>query len=207
LETRENVISRSSRQESRAERLLMILAISGSLRRDSLNSAALRAAARVAARSGLEIAIDASPATLPHFSPDLEAEPPGAVLRFRRACESADAILLAVPEYAYGIPGTFKNALDWTVGSGSLYQKPIAILSIAPRGRGTRVTGALDAVFIALDADVAHHAVPVTPADRSANGDITDPRILEALHAVVTQLWAHTRSRSAETQTPLRSSS
>ena len=183
----------------------MILAISGSLRRDSLNSSALRAAVRAAARSGLEIVIDAAPATLPPFSPDLEPAPPGAVLRFREACERADAILLAVPEYAFGIPGAFKNALDWTVGSGSLSRKPIALLSVAPPGRGAHVVQALDAVLTALDADVVHHAVPVAVADRGADGEIRDPRIVEALHAVVTELCAHARSRSARAQALLRS--
>jgi len=183
----------------------MILAISGSLRRDSLNSAALRAAARAAARSALEVVIDTSPAILPPFSPDLESEPPEPVLRFRRACECAEAILLAVPEYAFGIPGAFKNALDWTLGSGSLYRKPIALLSVAPPGRGAHVTQALDAVFTGLDGDVAHYVVPVVAADRGADGEVRDPRIVEALQAVVTELWAHARSRSAETQTPLRS--
>src|SRR5512146_831386 len=114
----------------------MILAISGSLRRNSLNSAALRAVARSAAGSGIALAIDDSTRALPHFSPDLEADPPDAVQRFREACEGADAVLLAVPEYAFGIPGAFKNALDWTVGSGSIYRKPVALLSVAPRGRG-----------------------------------------------------------------------
>lgn len=183
----------------------MILAISGSLRRDSLNSAALRAAARVAARSNLEVVIDASPAALPPFSSDLEKEPPEAVLRFRRACENADALLLAVPEYAFGIPGTFKNALDWTVGSGSLYRKPVALLSVAPPGRGACVSVALAAVFTALDGDITHHVVPVTSADRGADGEINEPRIEEALWAVVAELWAHARGQSAETQASVSS--
>jgi NAD(P)H-dependent FMN reductase len=148
--------------------------------------------------------IDASPAILPPFSPDLESEPPEPVLRFRHACERAEAILLAVPEYAFGIPGAFKNALDWTVGSGSLYRKPVALLSVAPPGRGAHVTQALDAVFTALDSDVAHYAVPVT-RDHGVHGEIGDPHIVETLQAVVTELWAHARSRSAETQAPLRS--
>src|SRR5262245_8578854 len=103
----------------------MILAISGSLRRDSVNSAALRAAASAAAADGITVEIDDSLRRLPHFDPDLEPAPPEPVLRFRAACEAASGVLLAVPEYAFGIPGAFKNALDWTVGSGSLYRKPV----------------------------------------------------------------------------------
>ena len=76
-----------------------ILAISGSLRRDSINSAVLRAAA-AAARDGIAARIDDSPRALPHFDPDLEPFPPGAVLRFRRVCADATGCWLAVQEYA-----------------------------------------------------------------------------------------------------------
>src|SRR6266540_2844484 len=165
----------------------MILAISGSLRRSSVNSAALRAAATAAAQDGSLVSIEDSVRLLPPFDPDLEAAPPDAVLRFRSASRNASAVLLAVPEYAFGIPGAFKNALDWTVGSGSLYRKPIALLSVAPPGRGAHVTQALDAVFTALDGDVAHYVVPVVAADRGADGEVRDPRIVEALQAVVTE--------------------
>jgi chromate reductase len=133
---------------------------------------------------------------LPHFDPDLEREPPEPVQRFREACESAGGVLLSVPEYAFGIPGSFKNALDWTVGSGSLYRKPIALLSVAPRGRGTHVRQALDLVFRALDADVAHHSVPLARADRDADGEIRLPHRIESLHAVVAELDA--RSAAAQ---------
>ena len=65
------------------------------------------------------------------------------MLRFREACEAAAGVLLAVPEYAFGIPGAFKNALDWTVGSASLYLKPITVLKVSPPGRGASVRSAL----------------------------------------------------------------
>jgi len=98
----------------------VILALSGSLKLHSLNSAALRAAASTVARDGIVVEVDDSVRRLPHFDPDLEAAPPETVVRFRGRCEAAAGVLLAVPEYAFGIPGAFKNALDWTVGSGSL---------------------------------------------------------------------------------------
>ena len=106
--------------------------------------------------------IDDSVRRLPHFDPDLEAAAPEEVLRFRAACEVAEGLLIAVPEYAFGIPGAFKNALDWTVGSGSLYRKPVAVLDVAPPGRGEQARQALDRVLEALDADFAHYAVPVS---------------------------------------------
>jgi NAD(P)H-dependent FMN reductase len=169
----------------------MILAISGSLKRSSINSAALRAAVSVAARSGIAVTIDDSVRQLPHFDPDLEAAPPGAALRFRTACEAASGVLLAVPEYAFGIPGAFKNALDWTVGSGSLYRKPVALLNVAPTGRGAHAREALERVLTALDADFAHYSVPVTPSDRDPDGEIDNTKILDQLQTVVASLAHH----------------
>ena len=125
---------------------------------------------------------------LPHFDPDLEDAPPEAVVRFRAACERAAGVVLAVPEYAFGIPGAFKNALDWTVGSGSLYRKPVAVLSVAPPGRGAHVHEALRLVLKALDADVAHHRVPVSGSDLDVDGEVRDPRILGELAGVVREL-------------------
>jgi chromate reductase, NAD(P)H dehydrogenase (quinone) len=165
-----------------------ILAISGSLRRNSINSAALRAAATAAAPDGLTVVIDDSPRALPPFDPDLEPSPPDVVRRFRRACVNTTAVLVAVPEYTFGIPGTFKNALDWTVGSGSLYRKPMALLHVAPPGRGAHVREALDHVLRAHNAEVTHHHVPIAPRDRDADGEISDTHIIEALRTVVAEL-------------------
>ena len=182
----------------------MILAISGSLRRQSLNSAALRAAAEVAARSGIPIAIDESVRALPHFDPDLEARPPEAALRFREACECADAVLLAVPEYAFGIPGAFKNALDWTVGSGALYRKPVALLSVAPPGRGRDARKALERVMTALDCELSYHSVPIAAASLDEHGGIADVKVTRRLLRVVETLAARARARSDGGEPPLR---
>jgi chromate reductase len=166
----------------------VILAVSGSLRRSSVNSAALRAAAVGAARSGISVTIADVVRELPHFDPDLEQTPPDVVLRFRAACETADGVLLSVPEYAFGIPGVFKNALDWTVGAGSLYRKPITVLDVAPPGRGGSVRQALDLVLKALDADVVHRSLPIAGGDRDASGEITSPEIAQELRAIVSEL-------------------
>ena len=166
----------------------MILALSGSLSRSSINGAVLRAAASAAARDAILVTVDDSVRELPHFEPALEEAPPDAVVRFRAACESAAGLLLAVPEYAFGIPGAFKNALDWTVGSGSLDRKPVAVLSVAPPGRGTHVREALGLVLRALGAEAAYHRVPVSRSDLRADGEVGDPGILEELAGVVHDL-------------------
>lgn len=108
-----------------------LLTVSGSLRAGSSNSTLLAAAARLVPG---DVAVNAFTelATLPAFSPDLEDSPsrvPEPVARWRQALADADAVLFSSPEYAHGIPGTFKNALDWVVGSGELVAKPVGVLS------------------------------------------------------------------------------
>jgi chromate reductase len=174
----------------------VILAISGSLKRSSVNSAALRAAARAAARGGIAVTISDAVRELPHFDPELEAAPPEQVLRFRAACAAASGVLLAVPEYAFGIPGAFKNALDWIVGSGSLYRKPATLLDLAAPGRGGHARQALDHVLTALEVDAVHYPVPIGSNDRDATGEISNVAIREQLLAAVEELSS--RSAGAE---------
>jgi len=109
-----------------------LVAISGSLKQSSANSALVRAFA--AATPGL-VEVWAGLGDLPHFTPDDDGGAPVASLR--AAVTRADALLIATPEYAGGMPGSLKNALDWLVGTGELYDKPVAVVSAAPsRERG-----------------------------------------------------------------------
>ena len=165
-----------------------IVALSGSLRRCSVNTAALRAAASAAARSGVRVVLDDSLRELPLFDPDLEPDPPSPVREFRERLEQADAVLLAVPEYMFGIPGAFKNALDWTTGSLALYRKPVAVLSVAPSGRGDHVLRSLELVLTALDADAAFRRVPVESADRDGDCEIATPGVIRSLQDVALEL-------------------
>lgn len=165
-----------------------ILAISGSLRRASINGAVLRAGALAAAGDGIRVEVADFVRDLPPFDPDLETQPPAAALRVRSACDEAAGVLLAVPEYTFGIPGSFKNALDWTVGSGSLYRKPVTVLKISPPGRGDHVRDTLDLALRAHGAEVAHRSVPVSHRDLDSGGEIADPRILAELRSVVVEL-------------------
>ncbi|HWU75673.1 MAG TPA: NADPH-dependent FMN reductase [Rhodanobacter sp.] len=111
-----------------------VLCLSGSLRRVSSNSAALEAACRLAP-STLELLLYRGLGGLPWFNPDDEVDPlPPAVLALREAVVSADALLIACPEYAHGVPGAFKNLLDWLVGSPDFPGKPVLLLNTAARG-------------------------------------------------------------------------
>ena len=72
-------------------------------------------------------------AQLPHFNPDWEAEAPDVVRRWQALLRGCDAVVIACPEYAHGIPGAFKNALDWVVGTVGLEGKPVALSNTAAR--------------------------------------------------------------------------
>ena len=176
----------------------MILAISGSLRRASVNSAALRAPPAAGAPDGVAVTMTVVVGELSHIDPDLEGTPPDPVLRFRAACEAATGVLLAVPEYAFGIPGAFKNALDWTVGSTCLNRKPVTVLNVAPLGRGEAVRSALRLVMKALDADVVFRSVPVRAGDRDPSGEVVTPEIVERLQTIVVELALRSRSARPE---------
>ena len=111
--------------------MAQLLTVSGSLRTGSSNSTLLEAAARVAP-DGVVVTPYTGLAALPAFSPDIEESgsmTPAAVAHWRAALAGADAVLFSSPEYAHGIPGVFKNALDWVVGSGELVEKRVGLLS------------------------------------------------------------------------------
>jgi len=109
-----------------------LLAISGSLREASSNTSLLEAAARLAP-AGIAIERYHDLGALPHFNPDMELKPPAIVLALRARVDASDGLLISCPEYARGIPGSFKNLLDWLVGSPNFQGKPVALFNTSPR--------------------------------------------------------------------------
>lgn len=110
---------------------MRFLAISGSLRRVSSNTALLRAAA-ILAPEGVEVALYEGLGNLPHFNPDLEENEPAPVTVFRKLVQEADGLILSSPEYAHGVPGVLKNALDWLVGGSEFVGKPVVLFNATP---------------------------------------------------------------------------
>jgi NAD(P)H-dependent FMN reductase len=111
---------------------MRLLAISGSLRAASINSQFCRAVIHLAP-PWLQVSMFEGLGTLPLFNPDLEPDPPAAVRDWRTAVDGSDALLIACPEYAHGIPGPMKNALDWLVGFEGFAGKRVAIINLSPR--------------------------------------------------------------------------
>jgi chromate reductase, NAD(P)H dehydrogenase (quinone) len=161
-----------------------VVAVSGSLKESSENSALVRA---MAGSDPEHLEIWQGLGTLPHFTPDDDGGAP--VASWRDAVTRADVLLIATPEYAGGMPGALKNALDWLVGTGELYDKDIAIVSAAPspeRGanarrwveetvgyQGSRVVASFTvtthddpAAVLARVVDSPNHATPPGPRDR-----------------------------------------
>ncbi len=109
-----------------------VLRLSGSLRSASLNTAMLRMAADCAP-PGLRMSTHRGLADLPLFNPDLEPNEPPSVARLRGDIAMADAVIIASPEYAHGVSGVMKNALDWMVASGVFVDKPVVLWNASPR--------------------------------------------------------------------------
>ena len=119
---------------------LRVLGVAGSLRRASLNRALLRAAVERAPEAGLEVT-PFDIAAIPLYNGDVEEKGiPDPVAAFKQAIAEADGLLIATPEYNYGVPGVLKNAVDWASrppGESPLVGKPAAIMGATPGASGT----------------------------------------------------------------------
>ncbi len=179
---------------------MIILAVSGSLKSTSTNTQLIRAAANLATPS-VQFRFYEGLADLPQFSPDRDTDDAPATVRLlREALDSADAVFICTPEYAFGMPGSLKNALDWTVSSGELMDKPVAALSASPNaGGGARAHASLLLTLTALSALVPEDARLIIPQIRTkldANGHIQDASLKQALGIVIDALASAVAARS-----------
>lgn len=167
---------------------MKILALSGSLRGASVNSALLRAASRVAPPS-YTIALFMRLGALPLFNPDLEGAPPAPVLELRAAVDRADALMIASPEYAHGISGTMKNALDWLVSHEGFVAKPVALINTSPRAH--HAYQALVETLTTMSANIIREAcfvVPLLGSGLGEEGMADDPAIAAAIRRALQDL-------------------
>jgi chromate reductase len=154
--------------------VIRLLAVCGSLRAASTNKALLEAAASLAHE--------------PPFNPDSDVDPPApAVALWRGEIAISDGLLISSPEYARGVPGALKNALDWLVSSEVFPGKPVALFNASERG--VAMQASLRLILETMSAKMVESAMLTVPllgtqTDAAAivNGDYSD-KIREALKA------------------------
>jgi NAD(P)H-dependent FMN reductase len=173
-----------------------ILLVSGSLRHESTNSAALVTAQAVAPPRVVTV-LYRGLATLPHFNPDDDVIPlHPAVADLRAQIRSADAMLFSTPEYAGALPGSLKNLLDWSIGDderGSIYEKPVAWINTSSRG-ALDAHASLRKVLGYAHATVVEDAcveIPVTSALVGDDHVIADPSVRAAIATSLRALVVH----------------
>jgi chromate reductase len=164
---------------------IKILAIPGSLRERSSSNVVMYAAAHLLPEN-VKIEFYEGVSTLPHFNDSDEV--PESITNLRSRLAEADGILICTPEYAFGVPGSLKNALDWTVGSGELTNKPVAVVTAA--SGGDKAHAALLLILSALSSNVNSEATLLIPFIRTKvkNGEIVDPEVLKQLKHVIFSL-------------------
>ncbi|MDC0598479.1 NAD(P)H-dependent oxidoreductase [Gammaproteobacteria bacterium] len=111
---------------------ISILAVSGSLRKESTNTRLLQEVEKLAG-PGISFRLFDGVENLPHFNPDKETSLDEHTANWIQQVHEADALIVASPEYAHGIPGAFKNALDWLVGTDAFIGKPFCLYRACPR--------------------------------------------------------------------------
>jgi len=166
--------------------MIRLLALSGSLRARSSNAALLGAAAMLAP-AGVAIELFEGIGDLPHFNPDLESEAlPPVVAAFRARIGAAEGLLISCPEYARGIPGSFKNALDWLVGSAEFPGKPVALFNASPRASDAQA--ALRLVLTTMSARLVEEAgltLPLLAKGLEAQAIAADAALAEAIRVAL----------------------
>ena len=184
---------------------MRVLGISGSLRRDSHNTALLRHAGELFEAGGAEFAIYDGLKEIPPYDEDDDVNGgPEAVARIRAAVAGADAVFFTTPEYNSSIPGTLKNAIDWIsrpIATNPLRNKPVAVI-----GASTGMFGAVWAqaelrkVLATVGARVIPGEVAVGHAHTRFHDDgrLNDPNLDEQVHEVVRSLTGAARERYEE---------
>ena len=170
---------------------IKIIGISGSLKASSSNSALTRSLGNLMPENA-EYIIYNGLGSLPHFSPDIDGDKsPIAVTEFRRLLKSAHGVVICTPEYAFGVPGVLKNALDWTVSTGDFYEMPTAVISASPLTTGgDKAHFSLMQTMTAMQATVSEKSkLMIGSINKKLQGDkITDIETKEQLESVVNEL-------------------
>ncbi len=177
---------------------IRILGIAGSLRRESYNRAALRAATRFVPEGAILETFELD--GIPVFNQDEEQNPPSKVSELKRRIRAADAVLFATPEYNYSLPGVLKNAIDWAsrpYGDSAWNGKPAAIMGASPGATGTaRAQYHLRQIFVYLNMlpiNVPEVMIGNAGARFDKEGNLTDEKTKDLIHQLLQNLVEWTR--------------
>jgi chromate reductase, NAD(P)H dehydrogenase (quinone) len=165
--------------------VIRILAISGSLRQVSSNTALLNAAIALAPEN-IDIKLYGGLGNLPPFNPDLEPTELPSVTDLKRQIQWSDGLLISSPEYAHGVPGVLKNALDWLVSGEEFVYKPVALLNASPQS--THAHASLTETITVMSGRLvpeASIAVPLPGKKLDAEGIASHPEISAALRTAI----------------------
>ncbi|XGV99498.1 MAG: NADPH-dependent FMN reductase [Leptolyngbya sp. BL-A-14] len=179
-------------------RPIQLLAISGSLRERSSNTALLQAAIALAPKH-VEIRLYKGLGDLPHFNPDLEPYEPAAVTDLRQQLHICDGLIISSPEYAHSIPGVLKNALDWLVSGEEFVGKPVALLNASPRATYAQAT--LREVVTVMSGHLVAEAsidIPLLGRNLDAAGIVADPDFSTAINGAIVAFVAAIEKRVVE---------
>ena len=176
-----------------AEGTLHLLGISGSLRRESFNTGLLRAAQEVAP-AGVEVTI-ADISHVPLYNEELNTDnQPPAVLAFKDAIRHADALLFAVPEYNYSIPGVLKNAIDWAsrpIKTSPLNGKPAGMMGVGGMYGTVRAQMHLRQIGVATNMLLLNRPelmIQMPTGKFASDGLLTDPQLREKVKVLLESL-------------------
>lgn len=190
-----------------APRRIRALLVCGSLQRASANRAALDAARTALLAKGVQVSVFDALASIPPMNPDHADDPGDAVLGLRAQLGAADAVVIAAPEYAGAVAGVVKNALDWIVGSGELYGKPVALVSAGTSGgvfarRDLVRTLSWQGAHVVASLGIAGpNAKSVMEADGARR--FTDPTTVDGIEALASSLLASVGQRPSERSTAI----
>jgi len=156
---------------------IRILALSGSLRKESYNKALINAVAKLAP-TGIEVVVFDEMDLIPLFNPDRENENISTVRNLKKELKISNGLLISSPEYAHGISGVLKNALDWLVSGDEFPYLPVALTNTSPRATHAQI--ALREVLSTMSANIIESAsmiVPLLGTNLDVNGIIDNDEI------------------------------
>lgn len=169
--------------------LKKVIALSGSTRAHSTNRNYINAIKDLA-KDRFEVVIFEGLTEIPHFNPDLDTDnPPAQVVTFRKYIREFDGILICTPEYAMGVPGTLKNAIDWTVSSMEFSKRPTTLITAS--SYGLKGHASLLETLKIIEANVTDATQLVISSAKikvNKDGQITDEKTLAEIKKVIDAL-------------------